>query len=407
MPDFLYRAKTASGQNTAGVIAAGSQRDALARLARQSLFPLEVRHRDSASTSPRLAIKWPRRVKPEVLADSLTQLADLLSNGVALLESLKILSAESADQRLREVLGNVCDDVENGKNLDDALSAHPDVFSPLTVNMVRAGLEGAFLEESLERIASFLRKQNELRGKVVSAMTYPALLAIVGSIVAVVLICLVVPMFESFFDRLERGGVGLPWVTLILLAISDMLTQYGILVGLVFAAAVFFVHKFLTTERGARFLDWLKLRLPLAGSIFHDTAVSRFCRVLGTLLRNGVPILRSLHISSASAGNRLLQAAIKDSAQNISSGNQLSQPLAASGLIPAQVMAMIRVAEESNTLDQVLVKIADRMDQKIERRLETMVRLIEPLMLLTIGGVVMFIIVGVLLPIVDLNSAIE
>jgi general secretion pathway protein F/type IV pilus assembly protein PilC len=273
--------------------------------------------------------------------------------------------------------------------------------------MVRAGLEGAFLEESLERIASFMRKQNELRGKVVSAMTYPALLAIVGSIVAVVLIVLVVPMFESFFDRLERSGVGLPLPTLILLALSEVLTRFGVFVGMAIAGLVVLVRKFLITPRGTRLLDRVKLRLPVAGAIFHDTAVSRFCRVLGTLLRNGVPILRSLDISSASAGNTLLQDAIKDSAKNISSGNLLSQPLAASGLIPAQVMAMIRVAEESNTLDQVLVKISDRMDQKIEHRLETMVRLIEPIMLLTIGGVVMFIIVGVLLPIIDLNSAIE
>jgi len=167
------------------------------------------------------------------------------------------------------------------------------------------------------------------------------------------------------------------------------------------------VKSYLATEGAQRLVDQVKLKIPIAGSIFHDTAVSRFCRVLGTLLRNGVPILRSLDISSASAGNTLLQEAIQQSAKNISSGNLLSQPLAASGLIPPQVMAMIRVAEESNSLDQVLVKISDRMDQKIERRLEVMVQLIEPIMLLTIGGMVMFIIVGVLLPIIELNSAID
>jgi type II secretory pathway component PulF len=407
MPDFLYRAKTATGQNTDGVVSARSHREALALLTKQALFPLEVRDQAAASGVFKLPFQLPRKVKTEVIADTLTQLADLLANGVALLESLRILSEQTADQRMCEVLGEVYKAVENGTNLDDALSGHPEVFSPLTVNMVRAGLEGAFLEESLERISSFMRKQNELRGKVISAMTYPALLAVVGSIVAVVLIVLVVPMFESFFDRLERGGVGLPLVTLILLAISDTLTRFGVFVAMAIAGAVLLVRKFLATDRGTRWLDRIKLRIPIAGSIFHDTAVSRFCRVLGTLLRNGVPILKSLDISSASAGNTLLQEAINDSAKNISSGNMLSQPLVASGLIPAQVMAMIRVAEESNTLDQVLVKISDRMDQKIERRLETMVRLIEPIMLLTIGGVVMFIIVGVLLPIIDLNSAIE
>jgi general secretion pathway protein F/type IV pilus assembly protein PilC len=178
-------------------------------------------------------------------------------------------------------------------------------------------------------------------------------------------------------------------------------------VVLVGAALALGVKKWLETSRAKQLVDRVKLKIPVAGAIFHDAAVSRFCRVLGTLLKNGVPILRSLTISGASSGNLLLQDAIEDAAQNISSGNLLSQPLAASGLVPPQVMAMIRVAEESNSLDQVLVKIADRMDQKIERRLDMMVRLIEPLMLLTIGGMVMFIIVGVLLPIIDLNSAID
>jgi len=154
-------------------------------------------------------------------------------------------------------------------------------------------------------------------------------------------------------------------------------------------------------------MDQFKLKIPIAGRIFHDTAVSRFCRVLGTLLKNGVPILKSLDISSASTGNILLQETIQRAAENISAGNLLSQPLAASGLIPTQIMAMIRVAEESNALDQVLVKIADRMDQKIERRLDMFVTLIEPLMLLLIGAMVMFVIVGVLLPVFDLNSAID
>ena len=153
--------------------------------------------------------------------------------------------------------------------------------------------------------------------------------------------------------------------------------------------------------------DAWKLKLPIAGDIFHATAVSRFCRVLGTLLRNGVPILKSLDISSASTGNVLLAETVRKAAKNISSGNSLAAPLAASGLIPAQVMAMMRVAEESNSLDSVLVKIADRMDQKTERKLDAMVRLIEPLMLLAIGAVVMFIIVGVLLPVFDMNTALD
>jgi general secretion pathway protein F/type IV pilus assembly protein PilC len=407
MPDFLYRAKTVSGQDTEGSIMAGSQREALAILRRQSLFPLEVRDPADADAPFNLPFRLSPKVKAETVADTMTQFSDLLANGVPMLESLKILSEQSANKRMGEVLAEVHDAVENGSNLDEALAAHPKIFSALTVNMVRAGLEGAFLEESLERISSFVRRQNELRGKVVSAMTYPFLLMIVGSVIGIGLIVVVVPMFESFFERLERSGVELPTITVILLACSHTLTRYGLFVGIGLAAVVVLVRQYLATERGSRLLDHVKLRIPVAGSIFQDTGVSRFCRVLGTLLTNGVPILKSLDISSVSAGNTLLQEAIRASAKNISSGNLLSQPLAASKLIPPQVMAMIRVAEESNSLDLVLIKIADRMDQKIERRLDMMVRLIEPLMLLMIGGGVMFVIVGVLLPVIDLNSAIE
>ena len=167
------------------------------------------------------------------------------------------------------------------------------------------------------------------------------------------------------------------------------------------------IRKLLGTEAGLLWADRWKLKIPLAGIIFHESAISRFCRVLGTLLRNGVPILKSLKISSDSSGNRLLSSAIAESAEHISAGELLSQPLAASRLIPAPVMAMIRVAEESNSLDDVLIKIANRMDQKIQRRLDVMVRMIEPVMLLLIGAMVMFIIVGILLPVFDLNSTFD
>ncbi|MCP4811649.1 MAG: type II secretion system F family protein [Planctomycetaceae bacterium] len=407
MPEFVYQAKTASGDLTDGLITAKSHQDALALLAQQSLFPLKVHNPEDVGKGLPLNLSLHRKIKSDAIADILTQLADLLTNGVPLLESLGLLAEQAPDRQLGLMMAEVHDAVENGANLDEAMAAHPQAFSPLTINMVHAGLEGAFLEESLERVSSFLRKQSQLRAKVMSAITYPVLLSIVGTAVAIVLLVLVVPMFESFFDRLERNGVGLPLVTTILLTVSNACTRYSLFVFPAVAGLALLIRNFLATDYGVRLLDRIKLRIPVAGSIFHDTAISRFCRVLGTLLRNGVPILKSLEISSASTGNTLLQDAIKDSAKHLSTGNLLSQPLAASGLIPTQIMAMIRVAEESNTLDEVLVTISDRMDQKIETRLEIMVRLLEPLMLLAIGAMVMFIIAGVLLPIIDLNSAID
>ena len=160
------------------------------------------------------------------------------------------------------------------------------------------------------------------------------------------------------------------------------------------------------TAAGRALGDRWKLKIPVAGRIFHDAAVARLCRVLGTLLRNGVPLLTALRISSESTGNQLLQQAVLESVETVSSGDSLSRPLAASGLIPPQIMAMIRIAEEANTLDEVLIRIADRIDQRIERQLDMMVRMVEPIMLLVIGSMVLFIIVGVLLPVFDLNASI-
>ena len=199
----------------------------------------------------------------------------------------------------------------------------------------------------------------------------------------------------------------MPLATHILLGISDFLTKYGLFVALGAIILVVAVQKLATTERGLTFIDRWKLKLPLAGKIFHDLAISRFCRVLGTLIRNGVPILKALEISSASAGNRLLSEAINASAETISSGEPLSGPLSESGLIPKSTMAMIRVAEESNNLDNVLINIADTMETKIERQLTIMVRMLEPIMLVLIGGAVLFILVALLLPVFDMSSAVS
>ncbi len=407
MPDFFYRAKTSDGQNTDGTIAAGSTREAMSLLRQRSLFPLEVRDGSKKASAWDIKIDLPRRIKTEIIADTLTQLSDLLGGGVTLLEALTILSKESSDPQMGEVLTTIRDRVADGISLDNAFAEHPKVFSDLVVSMIRAGLEGAFLEESLEHVAGFLQKQDQLRSKVVGAMTYPVVLLAVGFIVTIVLVLYIVPMFEPLFERLQRSGAGLPLMTVLLLTISHGLLKYGVFVAAAVVGFVILLKRAVGTVKGRRIFDGLKVKAPLVGPVFHAMSVSRFCRVLGTLLRNGVPILKSLEISSESTGNVLLAETIRQSADNISSGNSLAGPLSASGLVPPQVMAMIRVAEESNSLESVLVKIADRMDEKSERKLDALVRLIEPLMLLGIGAMVMFIIIGVLLPVFDMNTALD
>ncbi len=405
MPDFAYVAKTSAGERRAGTIEALNRQAAMQGLRRQQLFPLSVKDAKPASAGA-AGLQFPARIKKEQVADLCTQLADLLTNGVPMLEALQILGEVTVHPRLQAAMKRVHDMVAEGSTLDQAMAREPAIFSELTLSMVRAGQEGAFLEEALQRTSTFLRKQDEMRSKIIGALTYPMILGVVGTLITSLMIVFLVPKFQPFFDRLEATGSGLPLITIILLGTSDVLMQYGLLVPVPIAAVVMGVRKFIATDRGRLLWDTWKLKIPVMGDIFHDAAVSRACRVLGTLLRNGVPLLKSLRISSESTGNRLLQEVMIKSAENVTSGDTLAKPLANSGLIPPQVMAMIRIAEESNTLDDVLVKISDRIDGQIERRLEVMVRMIEPLMLVVIGGMVMFVIVGVLLPVFDLNSSV-
>ena len=405
MTDFAYTAKSTTGEKRSGTIAAASRSEAMQRLRSQALFPMTLIDHKTGKTAW-ASISLPVRVSKEQTADFCGQLADLLSNGVAMLEALKILAEATENSRLKVISMRIHDAVAQGDSLDVAMSKESAMFNELTLSMVRAGQEGAFLEEALQRIAMFLRKQDEMRSKIVGALAYPIILGIVGSIITSLMVVFLVPKFQPFFDRLEQNGTGLPLITIVLLGTSHLMLNYGLFVLLAITAVGFGLYRAIRTPTGRRIMDKLKLKTPLIGSIFHDAAVSRACRVLGTMLHNGVPLLRSLRISSESTGNMLLAEAMMKSVENVTAGDTLSKPLAASGLIPPQVMAMIRVAEESNTLDEVLVKIADRIDNRIERRLEVLVRMIEPMMLILIGGMVMFVIVGVLLPVFDLNSSV-
>lgn len=404
MPQFTYTAKSSDGQLSSGVLQADDRRAALLQLAEQSLRPVKVQLKSSFTlgdwSNPLAA-----RVSGEVMAATLSQMSDLLENGVPLLEALDILTEQATHPTIRSVMGTIRADVAEGVNIDQAMARHP-IFDELTLSMVRAGTEGAFLEDALKRTAMFLERREELKGKVTGALAYPTFLLIAGVSVTVVLILFFVPKFEKLFERLERSGQGLPAPTIVLLGTSDFLMQYGWLVLLALGGLAFGFLQWSRTENGRWILDGVRLKLPIFGPILHSSAVARFCRVLGTLLANGVPIVKALNISSTSTGNRRLEQAIKKSCENIQSGETLSAPLSVSGLVPPAVMAMINVAERSNSLDTVLIKIADRTEKKIEQQLGTMVRLIEPLTLVLIGSLVLFVLVGLLLPIFDMSAAI-
>jgi general secretion pathway protein F/type IV pilus assembly protein PilC len=400
MPDYAYVARSANGEDVAGTIVAASLREAIAILAERSLYPLKVE-----PVRERFRVPFRRRVGPSQLATSLTQLSDLLQNGVPLLAALGVLAEQTVHPELRRVLVDVREKVAEGTAIDQALAAHPHVFGELVVSMVRAGAEGAFLEDALKRTADFLEMQEEVRSRVKGAMFYPAFLAIVGTVITAALIVFFVPKFAELFEKLEREGGGLPFATVLLLNLSDFLGRFGGVVFLGVIALVLGIRQLIRSPAGRRWFDQFKLRMPVLGPIFLHYAVSRFCRVLGTLLKNGVPLLKALEISSQSAGNRVLEEAIRKSAENVSSGETLSKPLAQCGLIPKPVMAMISVAEQANNLDEVLVQIAESVERRMARQIDLMVRMVEPAMLLVMGVIIMFVLVALLLPIIEISTS--
>ena len=401
MPDFAYTARDTTGRKVTGVISAANQREVLSQLATKSLFPLSV----DTSMAEAAERRSHRRVKPQLMATTYSQLSGLLRSGVPLLRSIDVLRNQSSHGALKEVLSHVYSDVEEGATLAEAMATHPKAFSEMAVSMVRAGGEGGFLEDALARVAQFTEQQADLKGRTAGALAYPVFLAVVGMIVIFVLIVFFVPRFEVLFARLKERGE-LPAVTEWLLGTSSVLGRYGWIPLVVIGLLFWWIRDRLQTESGKLARDRWQLRIPMAGKIFLNLAVARFCRVLGTLLHNGVPILKSLEISASAAGNRVLGTAIKDAAENISAGQSLARPLAASGHFPATVTEMIAVAEESNTLDTVLNEIADGLERQTWRKLDLMVRLLEPVMLLVLAGVILVVVVALLLPVLKMAMTI-
>lgn len=398
MPDFAYVARDMTGKSLAGTIAATNARDAAAQLGAKSLFPISI------TVNKGSQVKSTRRVAGAQMASFYSQLGSLLRSGVPMLRALSVLSSQSGSSRtLRNAVSEIKSKVEEGEALGEAMARYPRIFNEMAVNMVRAGSEGGFLEDALERVGGFVEQQEEMKGKTIGALAYPVFVMTVGVVVVTVLLVLFVPQFESIFAGMRKKG-NLPQATELLLGISAFVKVWWWAVLGVVAAIGMAANQYLKTEKGMYNADLLKIKTPLIGSVFLNLAVSRFCRVLGTLLQNGVPLLRSLEISRHAAGNVILSNSIMAASEEISAGERLAKQLEKSGHFPQTVVEMISVAEESNSLDNVLVTISENLERVTFRRLETVVRLLEPIMLLVLAGMVMFVVMALMLPIISGSS---
>lgn len=363
----------------------------------RSLLPIEVE--EQASQQRSLLTGRRRRVSASKVGQTYEQLADLLRAGVPILRALDVLSQQSSSAALGQVLRELRDDVSGGDALADAMRQHPHVFPDLHAAMVRAGEKGGFLEDVLARLSEFVARQDALKNKFIGALIYPSIL-LFGAIGAVSFImAYVVPKIRSVLE-----GQNLPLPTQIVFGVSDVMREHGLwlLGGAVLLVIV--VLGYFQSAVGRAMWSRVQLRMVGLGKIYTMVAICRFCRVFGTMLANGIPILQSLKISKDSTGNAVLADAIDEAAESVRAGESLARPLAAARVFPPAIVDMIAVAEESNSLDKVLVEIANTQEERTARQIDFTMRLLEPLLLMLMGGMIAFIAIALLVPILRMAT---
>ncbi|HXG62036.1 MAG TPA: type II secretion system F family protein [Planctomycetota bacterium] len=405
MPQFTYKAKKEDGSIVTGILQAESERGALDSLGRMGVFPLELSSRDETEAAPAPAARrGRRRARRADVALFTRQLGDLLKAGVPLNRALRTLAAQTSNQELSGVVAEIEKAVSAGSSLHEALGRFPRLFPPLYASMVRAGETGGFLEDALRRLASFLEKDEELRSRIASALAYPALLIVIGTFAVGFLMVFFIPRFSEIFAKL---GDDLPVPTRIVMAASSFVRDgWPFLLGGL-AVAMVLGRRAGETRRGRRVLDRLRLRAPLFGEVVRKSAVARFARTLGTLLKSGVPILEALSISKEALGNAILRDDVDEAAAGVRQGRSLAEILRRTRSFPPMVTDMIAVGEESGNLDEVLLQVADSYDAQVDRAVRVFVALFEPALLVLMAALVGFVVISMLLPVFSLSSMIR
>jgi general secretion pathway protein F len=404
MPVFAYRGLAANGHSVAGVVDADSLRTARGKLRERGIFPTELSEEAAAAATRRLADYLPsfgRRIPSGDLSLLTRQLASLLGAGVQLVDALGTLADQSTRPVAKRLLSQVRERVREGSSLGDALAAHPDTFSELYVGMVRAGEAAGALETVLNRIADFSEGQAEFVAKVSHALTYPVIMLCLGTGILFFLMSYVVPQVATIF---KQSNAALPLPTLILIAVSNFISGYWMLLVAMLIGTVLGVMWGLSTPRGRRIYDSWLLRIPYIGSTITRVICARFARTLATMLQSGVQLLPALASVKHVVTNGLLADAVEESRTSIREGHGMSHPLAHSGLFPPLLIEMIRVGERSGELEQMLERVADTYEREVERSLNQLTALLEPLMTLAMAGVILFVMFAILLPIFQLNQ---
>ena len=401
MPTYAYQVIREPGEVMTGVMDAENERMASVRLKCMGYHPVRIVERSTErGIGHQFSLGLVRRITGEDVAVFARQLANLIGAGIPLERCLTILQDQTENPRFAKIIEDLKSQIQGGNTFSGALARHPHAFSPLYVSMVHAGEAGGMLEEVLERLADYTEKEQELRGKVHSAMAYPLVLTVVGIATVFVLVSFVIPKFVSMFRDL---GQILPLPTRILIRLSGLMSAYWWLVLIVIALAGIILQRHARTDNGTLAVDRLKLRLPVLKGLVQKLEISKFARTLGTLLRNGVPILAALQIVARTLGNAEIARDVVAAHRDVTEGARLQQALGKSRHFSTMVISMIGVGEESGDLAGMLAKVAHTYDQEVDRAVKTMISLVEPAMIIILGGCVGFIVLSILLPIFQVD----
>ena len=396
MPKFQYTARNLSGGKVSGNVVAEGEIAAARLLENRELFPIDVWSPEAGGS----ATSFRRRISSRDLGVMYGQLSDLLGSGVPLLRSLKSLVKSTVNKRLAVVLREIHNEVADGQSLHKSMAGHQDIFPTLHTVMVQAGERASFLDDVLESLSVFLERLDELQGKVLGALVYPSMLVLLGGSVMIGALVFFVPKFEPML-----AGIDKPMPTEIVFLLSESVRRYWLIIVAGIGGLIAFFWSVLQSQAGKQAMERWRLKIPVAGNALRMVAITRFCRILGTMLANGVPILQALAISRDATGSALLAKNIDEAIENVRAGEPLTEPLKAGGMFPEQVIAMISVAEESNQMQKVLLQIADSVERRTNQQVDQAVRLIEPAILCLVAAGIGFLALGLLLPIFTMASS--
>ncbi|MCC6276544.1 MAG: type II secretion system F family protein [Oligoflexia bacterium] len=410
MKAYVFQGKTSNGRSIKGQIEASSETEARVKLRAQRIIPLKVVEKGSpgaTSTGGNSIFAWfglEPKVKTKELQVFTRQFATMINSGIPIVQAIDLLAGQISDRALKIALGSIRSKLEGGQRLADSMEGWPKIFDRLYVSLVRAGEEGGVLDTILQRLAAYIEKSVKLKGKITGALWYPAGILFVSMIVVTLLLTFVIPKFESLF---KGAGRELPALTQMVVNASHFLRDHYIIVLGTIAGIIFAVKRFYDSKEGRRICDTVFLQIPVMGSLIQKGAIARFTRTMSTMLGCGVGILDALDICSNVVGNYVLEQAILRSKVAIGEGRSITQPLSQEPYIPTMVVQMIGVGEATGTMDTMMGKIADFYEDEVDYAVGALTSIMEPLMMVFLGGIIAVLVIAMYLPIFDLAGSVK